>query len=130
MDLFHSGGNQKSEGEVNQLVKEVICAPGFNPTQLVDFNIQKGNKNLDQAHMERHKDGMPFLSDDWREVSVDIEIPVPIQNVPPKTFQVPGLYHRSIISAIKDTWGSITSCQFHLTPFKHIHINPLNEEET
>lgn len=130
MHWFHSGGNQKSEGEIDRLINEVITAPGFNPGDLTNFKIWQGNQTLDKTLAEGHNDGTPFSSDGWREVTVDIEIPVPVRGAIPKIFHIPGFYHRSITSVIKETWASITSYQFHLAPFKRIHVNPSTGEET
>lgn len=52
MNWFHSGGNQKSEGEVNRLVKEVLTALDFRPGDLADFTIRQGNKVLDDAYAD------------------------------------------------------------------------------
>jgi hypothetical protein len=130
MNWFHTGGNQKSEGEVNRLVKEVIGAAEFRPADLANFSVHQANQTLDQSDLGSSHETTPFSSDGWREVSVDIEIPVPSKNTPPKTFSVPGLHSRSIIQIIKAVWGSISSAQFHLTPFKRIHINQTTGNET
>ncbi|KAF9455660.1 hypothetical protein BDZ94DRAFT_1179515 [Collybia nuda] len=126
MNWFHSGSTQKSAGEVNRLVKEVISNAEFQPVDLADFSVHKSNKTLDQAYLASSSQTgrTPFSSDDWHEISVDIEIPVPSKNTPPKVFSVSGLHHRSIVGVIKATWESISSKHFHLSPFKRIHINP------
>jgi hypothetical protein len=127
MNWFHSGGHQKSEGEVNRLIKEVLTTSGFSPADLADFTIRQGNKTLDKAYAGNET---PFSKDDWQELSVDIEVPVPLKNSTPRMFRVPGLYRRSIIDVIKNTWESLSSRQFHLTPFKRIHIHPSTGKET
>lgn len=126
MSWFHSGGTQKSEGEVNRLIKEVIATPDFQPADLTNFTVHQGNKTFDNAY----PGGTPFSSDDWREVSVDMEIPVPFKNQAPKTFRVQGLHYRSITEVIKTTWESISFLQFHLSPFRRIHIDPSTRKET
>lgn len=130
MDWFHSGSNQKSEGEVNRLIKEVLTASEFHPPDLTDFTIRQGNKTLDDAYAKNMESGMPFSTDVWQELSVDIEVPVPFKNATPRTFRIPGLQRRSITKVIKDTWESASSCQFHLTPFKRIHVDPSTGKET
>jgi hypothetical protein len=130
MNWFHSGGHQKSEGEVNRLVKEVLAAREFSPTDLADFTIRQGNKTLDEAYVGSAGSGSPFSNDEWQEIPVDIEIPVPRKNANPKTFRVPGLQRRPIMNVIKSTWESVASRHFHLTPFKRIHIHPTTGKET
>ena len=68
----------------------------------------------------------PFSTDDWHEVSVEIEVPIPVRNISPQVFHVPGLHYRSIIQVIKATWGAGT--QFHLTPFWKIHVDSMGKE--
>lgn len=130
MNWFHSGGDLKSEGEVNRLVKEVITASDFRPEDLGDFSVHKANIALDKARVENAHQDTPFSFEGWQEVSVDLEIPVPQKYALPKTFQVPGLFRRSLVDVIKEAWRSSLAAQFHLTPFKRIHINPATREET
>lgn len=127
MNWFHTGGSKKSESEVTRLVQEVISAPGFKPDDLAGFNVNRENKTLDDAHATLSSSA-PFLDDDWREVSVVIDIPVPSKGSAPRQFQVPGLHHRSIVQVIKATFGAITALPFHLTPFKRIHVDSTGKE--
>lgn len=127
MTWFHTGGSQKSEGEITRLVKEVICAPDFKPDDLVGFSTNKENKLLDKPQLSQ-ENGAPFVDDDWREISVEIDIPVPVKGSPPRQFCVPGLHHRSIVDVIKATFGAVTALPFHLTPFKRIHIDSEGKE--
>lgn len=122
MNWFHTGGSQKSEGEVTRLAKEVIGAADFNTEDLAGFSASRENKRLDKARTTP-SNGAPFFDDDWREVSVEIDIPVPVKGSPPQKYQVPGLHHRSIVEVIKATFGAVTALPFHLTPFKRIHVN-------
>jgi len=126
MNWHHTGSHQKSEAEVTRLVKEVICAPGFKPGDLSGFSTHLENKKLDNAFTKPTP--TPFSTDDWQEVAVEIEVPLPIKNSSPHIFQVPGLHYRPIIQVIKATWGAVTSSQFHLTPFRKIHVDPTGKE--
>lgn len=121
MNWFHTGSSQKSEGEVTRLAKEVISHAEFKPEDLAGFSAHQENKRLDES--QNVGSTVPFSSDDWKEVSVGIDIPVPKKGMPPRKFNVPGLYHRSIVQVIKATWGAVTSAPFHLTPFKRIHLD-------
>lgn len=131
MNWFHTGGNQKSEGEVDRLVKEVLTSSDFRPADLADFSVHRANKSLDEARLETpNQKDMPFSSDGWQEISVDIEIPVPSKGAPPQIFQIPGFHRRSLIEVIKVAWGSAQALNFHLYPFKRIHVDPSSKEET
>lgn len=120
MNWFHTGSAQKSEAEITRLAKEVLSNADFKPEDLIGFNAHRENKRLDDSG----KHELPFCDDDWKEVSVTIDVPVPKKDTPPRKFKVPGLHHRSIVQVIKATWGAITSKSFHLTPFKRIHVDP------
>jgi hypothetical protein len=52
MDWMNSGSNQKSVGEVNRLVKEVICHEDFDARQLADFSVHHMNKVLDMSELD------------------------------------------------------------------------------
>lgn len=128
MNWFYTGGPQKSEGEMNRLVKEVIGNAEFKPEDLEGFSAHRENKCLDDSRDS--KNPTPFSDDDWHEVAVEIEIPVPKKKTPPQKFEVHGLYRRSIVQVIKATWGAVTSKAFHLTPFKRIHFDPKSGVKT
>lgn len=129
MTWHNTGSSQKTERELTRLAKEVLGVPDFKPEDLGSFDAHRENKRLDNA-FTAEEISAPFSDDGWREVTVDIEVPVPIANTPPRKFAIPGLHHRSIIQVIKETWGSATSSQFHFTPFRRIHLNPDTQEET
>jgi hypothetical protein len=118
MTWHNSGSSQKTEKELTRLAKEVIGAPEFNLEDLANFDAHRENKWLDNALSTEGGVHSPFSHDGWHEVAVEIEVPVPVINTPPRKFAVPGLHHRSIIQVIKETWGTPMSLQFHLTPFR------------
>lgn len=127
MNWYQTGSSQKTEQELNRLVKDVIGNPEFNVADLAGFSASRENKQLDNAGVVAEA---PFLDDGWREVTVEIEIPVPQKNTIPKRFPVPGLHHRSIMEVLRATWGAATSLPFHFTPFRRIHVDPITGEET
>jgi len=126
MNWYHSGSHQKSEAEATRLVKEVICAPGFQPEHLRGFNVHQENQRMDDAMAKAAP--APSSTDDWREASVDIEVPIPVRSNSPPVFRIPGLHYRSIIQVIKSTWATPIASQFHLAPFRKIHVDPAGVE--
>ena len=127
---WHIGGSsQKTERELDQLAKEVIGHPDFNPKDLVGFNARREHKRLDSAR-ETTANDTPFHDDSWRELTIELDIPVPKKDTPARKFAVPGFHHRSIVNVIKATWGATSSLPFHLTPFRRIHIDPKTGVET
>lgn len=129
MNWHQTGSSQKTEAELNRLVKEVIGNPEFHPDDLADFSAHRENKQLDDARATADPRA-PFLDNDWREIAVEIMIPVPKTGAAPWKFAIPGLHHRSVVEVIKATWGAATALPFHLTPFRRIYINPDTKEET
>lgn len=127
MTWFHTGGSLKSESEITRLTKEVISSPDFKAEDLAGFNTNRENRILDKPQLSLNND-TPFADDEWRHVSVKIDIPVPVKGSPPRSYQVPGLHHRSIIEVIRATFGAASALPFHLTPFKRIHVDSLGKE--
>jgi hypothetical protein len=62
MNWYHIRSHQKSEAEITQLAKDIICDPAFQPTELSDFNAYHENKcwiNLANPGLA------PFSTDGW-----------------------------------------------------------------
>jgi hypothetical protein len=123
-----NGSSQKSEQELDRLAREVIRHPEFKPEDLADFNAHREHKRLDSARESTGAD-TPY-DDSWREVMINLQIPVPKRNTVPQNYSVPGFHYRSITEVIKATWGTVSSLPFHLTPFRRIHIDPNTGKET
>src|ERR1700733_7850331 len=78
-------------------------------------------------------DSTPFSGDQWKEVAVNIEVPVASRtkpSPPPHKFSVPGLHFCSLVGVIKEAWSEDTAKHFHLSPFKRIHVHPETKAET
>jgi hypothetical protein len=130
MNWYHTGSSQKTEQELSRLVKDVIGAPEFKAEDLTGFSARRENKRLDDAQItEGSGDGLLF-GDDWHEVVVDIEVPVPTKGATARRFSIPGFHHRSILEVIKTTWRSAAFSQLHLAPFRRIHVHPDTGVET
>jgi Plavaka transposase len=129
MNWHINGSSQKTECELDRLAKDVIGHPDFNAKDLVGFNSHREHKQLDSARETATID-TPFHDDSWRELDIELDIPVPKKDAPPRKFSVPGLHYRSIVKVIKATWGAPSSLPFHFTPFRRIHIDPNTGNET
>jgi hypothetical protein len=119
MNWLYTGSTQKSESEATRLVKEVISNAEFVPEDLTGFSARRENQRLDDS--QGRKAAVPFSDGDWKEISVEIKIPVPKKKAPPRKFEVHGLHRRSIVEVIRATWGAVASRPFHLTPFRRIY---------
>lgn len=116
MNWFNNGNTTKSAGQLNSLVNNVLLNPDFDPRELKGFDAGRATKQADQDA----KTAFPLL-DDFKETSVNIEVPSGSQTVPPRTFEVPGLYYRSLVSVIKSAFADPLSRHFHFSPFKLFH---------
>ena len=116
MNWYQTGSSQKTEQELNQLVKDVIGNPEFNVGDLAGFSASRKNKQLDNAGVvtEGHA---PFSDNEWQEVTVEVNVPVPQKNTMPKIFPVPGLHHCSIMKVLRATWGAVMPLPFHFQSY-------------
>jgi hypothetical protein len=131
MNWANSGSSQKTEAEITHLGQEVLASPDFRPGELGSFNARRENRWMDKAFS--NPSDAPFSGDGWRETKVDIKVPVASRTRPspsPRTFSVPGLHFRSLVEVIKAGWRENIAKQFHLSPFKRIHVDPETKAET
>jgi hypothetical protein len=120
MNWVNSGSAQKTEAEITWLGREVLSSPDFKVEELQSFDTHCENQHIDQviAAMESK---MPFSSDGWQEVKVDIQISVASRTkpLPPnQMFLVSGLYYRPLVEVIKAVCNEDMAKRFHLLPFK------------
>jgi len=123
MGWKNTGSSSKSNEEINRFVHTVLLHPEFRPDTLRSFNATHENRKADAA-----EERSPFLRS-FQHANIDIEVPSGSKGVPPKTYTVPGLYYRKIVTLIKEAFDSRISEQFHLTPFKLFRTRALPSGE-
>jgi len=112
MNWVNSGSSQKSNGEVNRLVNDVLQDPKFSVEELRGFDAGRANRKLDAANAQsKHLNG-------FSEASISIDVPSGDKNQPSQKFTIPGLYFRKITGVIRAAFASPLASQFHLSPFK------------
>ncbi|KAJ7732533.1 hypothetical protein B0H16DRAFT_1770162 [Mycena metata] len=116
MSWVNNGNAKKSAGEVNSLVHDVLRHPDFDADELKGFDAGRANKQVDRDAQA----AFPLLSN-FKETSIEIEVPSGSSTVPPKKFAVPGLQYRSMVSVIKSAFEDPLSGHFHFAPFKLFH---------
>lgn len=126
MEWMITGGNQKSEGEINRLVKGVLSHPSFNPQELVGFSARKETQRLDKVPMAEMPNS-PFSSDEW--ISSDVRIRIPAGKNESKVFAVPGLYRRPLVPVMRAALADSSAARFHLSPFKRVWCSPSGVEQ-
>jgi hypothetical protein len=127
MEWKNNGHTVKSDEEIMKLVHDVIRHPDFKVEDLEKFSVRKENTLLDQAEVGDTSASL-FENENFTESSVKVDVPSGRPNVPPQTFEIPGLQHRSLVSIIKSAFTSPLASKFHLSPFKLFHRSPLTGE--
>jgi hypothetical protein len=122
LDWQNTGSSAKSNEEVNRLVHTVLRHPEFQLDALRSFNATRENQKADAA-----EELSPLLRS-FQQADIDIEVPSGNKHVPSRKFSIPGLYHRKIVTLIKEAFDSHLSGQFHLTPFKLFRTLPSGED--
>ncbi|KAF8147208.1 hypothetical protein K438DRAFT_1989788 [Mycena galopus ATCC 62051] len=112
----NNGQTTKSAGQLDALVNDVILNPEFKPEELRGFKAARAEKQVEKEAAQL----FPLLQN-FQETSVDIEVPSGSSTIPPRTFSVPGLHYRRLISVIKEAFAGPFSRHFHLSPFKLWH---------
>jgi hypothetical protein len=122
---MNSGSHQKSEAEVQRLVKEVIQADDFDVNDLEGFSVRKSLRELDRA-----EGGEKFaFPDDWIESDVTISIPTKSKEEGLKAFTIPGFHYRRLVEVIRAAFSDIQAGAFHLMPFKRLWKDPLDDRQ-
>lgn len=123
-----TGSSQKSNAEVTRLVREVIQAPDFEGSELVDFNSTLESRRLDDIN-PANKTSAILDGDGWKEATVEILIPTRERQGGGQAFSIPGLIYRPLMPVIKSAFSEPLSKFFHLTPFKRIWKSPSGHEQ-
>jgi hypothetical protein len=122
---MNSGSHQKSEAEVQHLVKEVIQADDFDVNDLEGFSVRRSLRELDRV-----EGGENFtFPDDWIEADVTISIPTKSKEDGIKAYTIPGFHYRRLVKVIRAAFSDIQAGAFHLMPFKWLWKDPLDDRQ-
>jgi hypothetical protein len=109
---MNSGSHQKSQTEVMCLVRDVIQAEDFNPTDLDGFSVRRCLCALDNDASK----GTITFPDNWIEADVNIDIPTKSKDDQSQSFRVPGFHYQPIVTVIRSAFADIQANAFHLFP--------------
>lgn len=125
MTWMYSGSHQKSQTEVQRLVKEVIQADEFDVKDLEGFSVRRSLRQLDNG------DGGEKIAfpDDWVEVDVTIDIPTKSRYEEPQKYTIPGFRFRPLVEVVRAAFADIQAGAFHLMPFKRLWRDPLDDHQ-
>jgi hypothetical protein len=124
MSWMNSGSNKKSETEVARLVKEVMLADDFDLKHLEDFSVKRSLRELDN---DPNKNKFEF-PDDWAQADVTISIPTKSKD-DTRFFSVPGFHFRPLVEVIRSAFADVQANAFHLSPFKCMWKDPLDNHK-
>lgn len=121
-----------SKQRTDDLIKNVLTHPEFNPDDLKDFRMDLGMKALDDYDATRIADSeeTPFpISDGWKSSTVYLSVPCPGVPHPkkkggPKQFPVKNVMHRQLMDVIMAAFRDPAAEYFHLTPFQEFYQPP------
>lgn len=127
MSWMNSGSNKKSETEVARLVKEVMLAQDFDLKHLEDFSVRGSLRELDNL-LDPSKSKIEF-PDDWIQADVTINIPTKSKDDEARPFSVPGFHFRPLLEVIRSAFTDIQASAFHLSPFRRLWKDPLDDHQ-
>jgi hypothetical protein len=126
MMWMNSGSHQKSQTEVTRLVTDVIQAEDFDSKDLDGFSVRKCLRALDN---DRSSKEMVTFPDDWVETNVSIDIPSKSKDDQPISFNIAGFHYRPLVAVICAAFADIQANAFHISPFKRLWKDPLDNHE-
>ncbi|KAG9122111.1 hypothetical protein FRC07_001653 [Ceratobasidium sp. 392] len=128
--------NSNSIASREDLIRNVLLRPGFNPADLAGVNLKDIDKKLSNAPTLPPPDSNePFTAGKgWTERSVPIQVPMP-RGAGARTsgaataraghrIQVPGLHSRTILQGIRKGFSQSDRKYFHHEPYHSMWIPP------
>jgi hypothetical protein len=125
IDWQNSSSSAKSNGEINRLVCDVLRHPDFRLEELEHFNAARKNRKVDVADSEEN----PSFLLSFTHTNISINVPSGSKLTTPRSFSIPGLYYRKIMSLIQESFQSPIFRHFHLSPFNLYRKHPDGEAD-
>lgn len=113
---MHLGSHQKSEAEIQHLVKDVLHADDFDVKHLEKFSVRRSLKELDKPKDESGE--KITFPDNWIETSITIDIPMKSVEEGPKAYTIPRFHYQPLVEVIHAAFADAQAGTFHLFPFK------------
>lgn len=125
-------GVVKSRKSLKELL-EIIGDPEFKSEDIREMNLTKLDKSLAQNQFDELDEDSEWLDEDagWRKTPITISVPFSrrTQHPGPKDYSVGNLYHRSLISVIREKLSNAQNSEnFHYEPFQ-LHWQPTPDPE-
>jgi hypothetical protein len=105
MSWMNSGSHQKSEAEIQRLVKDVLQADDFDVKHLEGFSVRRSLRELDKPK-DQNGEKVTF-PDDWIETNVTISIPTKSAVEGSQAYTVPGFHYRPLVEVIRSAFADV-----------------------
>lgn len=122
MNWFYGGSSMKSIGELDRLVEDVLLAEDYDKAHLEGFKASRENARMDSYQAKSRRDGTFSSENGWQEHTVKLRMPAEkvkfASEEEAPIFEVPGLFHRDILSIIRSAYTSDTFYELNTMPYK------------
>lgn len=124
MNWVNNESNNKSNGQIDSLVHDVLLSPFFNISDLTNLSTARESQRLDR-HVTSGAKAFSE-SEGWTESIMKIWVPHSGRGVGLDSendfplFEVPGLFHRSLMNIVKSALTDLDALSYHYIPFKHM----------
>ncbi|KDQ29950.1 hypothetical protein PLEOSDRAFT_1074586 [Pleurotus ostreatus PC15] len=123
MCWFHAGSTQKSNAELDTLVKGVLLRDDFNTQDLRGFSTKAKHTRLDNAVDSKldPKERLFPLHSGWERRSVKLALPAPKikqKEADAPVFEVSGVMMRPLLAVMTEAFQGPEFQSFHITPFE------------
>jgi len=134
MAWFYNGSNQKSVGELDKLVHEVILHDDFSKADLEGFSTKREHARLDMVPEDEDTAETPFSALQGWNSTTTVKIPLPahkskLSEDKAPLFEVKGLHFRPLLDVLKEAFQGADFKSFHTTPFQSLWDPSQNEDE-
>ncbi len=131
MHWAYTGSNQKSTGEIERLVHQVLLAPDFKSEDLRGFRMNREERRLDE-HVPASNGTFP-VDEGWHESTV--HVPLPKEKVKNKCeeevprLEIQGVWHRKLLDIIVAAYQDKSVSQLAFVPYQLLFQQSEGETE-
>ncbi|THG95202.1 hypothetical protein EW026_g6403 [Hermanssonia centrifuga] len=122
MHWAYTGSNQKSTGEIERLVHDVLLSPDFDREHLEGFRMGREERRLDEHATSTNANFN--IDDGWHEASINIPLPKERTRHDSEEqaphLEVKGVWHRKLLDVIITAYREKSVRQLVFTPYQFL----------
>ncbi|PSR77770.1 hypothetical protein PHLCEN_2v7713, partial [Hermanssonia centrifuga] len=127
----YTGSNQKSTGEIKQLVHDVLLSPDFDREHLQGFRMGREGRHLDEHATSTNANFN--IDDGWHEASINVPLPKErtkhnMEEQAPH-LEVKGVWHRKLLDVIIAAYRDKSVRQLIFMPYEFLFQEADNPPE-